>query len=114
MKARITGDEEYGYNPRLRKLIIEVVENQMRDNNPPITDITFNRLLSEGYTKQQAKEKIAVIVTNHIYDTMKYKIPFNEERFPLKRKPDYSSFSAMLQLLTASCEHLQLNRQRCT
>ena len=27
MKARITGDEEYGYNPRLRKLIIEVVEN---------------------------------------------------------------------------------------
>ena len=30
MKARITGDEEYGYNPRLRKLIIEVVENQMR------------------------------------------------------------------------------------
>ena len=28
MKARITGDEEYGYNPRLRKLIIEVVENQ--------------------------------------------------------------------------------------
>ena len=94
MKARITGDEEYGYNPRLRKLIIEVVENQMRDNNPPITNITFNRLLSEGYTKQQAKEKIAV--------------------FPLKRKPDYSSFSAMLQLLTASCEHLQLNRQRCT
>ena len=64
-----------------RKLIIEVVENQMRDNNPPITDITFNRLLSEGYTKQQAKEKIAVIVTNHIYDTMKYKIPFNEERY---------------------------------
>ena len=81
MKARIFGEEEYGYNPRLRKLIIEVVENQMRDNNPPITDITFNRLLSEGYTKQQAKEKIAVIVTNHIYDTMKYKIPFNEERY---------------------------------
>ena len=67
MKARISGDEEYGYNPRLRKLILEVVENQMRDNNPPITNITFNRLLSEGYTEQQAKEKIAVIVANHIY-----------------------------------------------
>ena len=84
MKARITGDEEYGYNPRLRKLIIEVVENQMRDNNPPITNITFNRLLSEGYTKQQAKEKIAVIVTNHIYDTI---FPSNENpiivHFPL-------------------------------
>ena len=81
MKARISGDDEYGYNPRLRKLILEVVENQMRDNNPPITNITFNRLLSEGYTKKQAKEIIAVIVTNHIYDIMKYKRPFNEEQY---------------------------------
>lgn len=81
MKARITGDEEYGYNPRLRKLILEVVENQMRDNNPPITNRTYNRLLSEGYTKQQAKEKIAVIVANHIYYTMKYDKPFNEEQY---------------------------------
>ena len=81
MKARISGDEEYGYNPRLRKLILEVVENQMRDNNPPITNITFNRLLSEGYTKKQAKEKIAVIVANHIYYTMKYDKPFNEEQY---------------------------------
>ena len=81
MKARISGDEEYGYNPRLRKLILEVVKNQMRDNNPPITNITFNRLLSEGYTKQQAKEKIAVIVANHIYYTMKCDRPFNEEQY---------------------------------
>ena len=83
IKARITDKPEYenGHNPRLKRLIFEVVENQMRDNNPPMTNITYQRLLSEGYTKQQAKEKIAVIVANHIYDTMKYNKPFNEEQY---------------------------------
>ena len=31
--------------------------------------------------KKQAKEKIAVIVANHIYYTMKYDKPFNEEQY---------------------------------
>ena len=83
MKARISREPEYenGHNPRLKRLIIEVVENQMRDNNPPMTNITYQRLLSEGYTKQQAKEKIAVIVANHIYYAMKYDKPYSEEQY---------------------------------
>lgn len=28
-------------NPRLKKLLIDVVEKQLRENNPPITRITF-------------------------------------------------------------------------
>ena len=31
-------------NYRLKALIIEVVENQMVENNPPITNKTFERL----------------------------------------------------------------------
>ncbi len=45
------------YNPRLKKLLIEVVENQLRDNDPPITRETLQRLLAAGYSKSQAKEK---------------------------------------------------------
>jgi type IV secretory pathway component VirB8 len=81
LKARINGNDDSGYNPRLKKLVIEVVEKQMKDNNPPITNITFHRLIADGYTEQAAKEKIAAVVVGHIYDAMKYNKPFDEEKY---------------------------------
>ncbi len=69
------------YNPRLKKLLIEVVENQMRDNDPPITKMTFKRLTAAGYTQQQAKEKIAAVVIGHIYDAMHDGKTFDAEKY---------------------------------
>lgn len=69
------------YNPRLKKLLIEVVENQLRDNDPPITRETLQRLLAAGYTKSQAKEKIASVVIGHIYDAMHDGIPFDGTKY---------------------------------
>ncbi|MDD5924071.1 MAG: hypothetical protein PUC88_04705 [Clostridia bacterium] len=79
MKARIIGKDEY--NPELKELIIEVVENQISDNNPPITKITYDRLLSTGYTDKRAKEKIAAVLASHIYDIMKYDKIFDKEKY---------------------------------
>ena len=78
MKARITGKGEY--NAELKSIIIEAVENQIKDNNPPITNITYNRLLSEGYTDKQAKEKIAAVLASYIYDVTKYDSIFDKEK----------------------------------
>ena len=55
------------YNPRLKKLILEVVDNQLTEGNPPITTETFDRLIAAGYSKKTAKEKIAVAVVGQIY-----------------------------------------------
>lgn len=65
------------YNPRLKKYLLEVVENQLRDNDPPISRITLSRLIEAGYTREQAKEKIAAVVIGHIYDMMKDGKPFD-------------------------------------
>ena len=35
-------------NPHLKAAILEVVDNQIRDNDPPETKKTFNRLMKEG------------------------------------------------------------------
>lgn len=48
-------------NPRLKKLLIDVVEKQLRENNPPITRITFDRLLATGNTAAMAKEKLRLL-----------------------------------------------------
>ena len=68
-------------NPRLKKLLLEVVENQLRNNDPPITRITFDRLISDGYTKAEAKERIAAAVIGQIYDMLRDGKSFNLEEY---------------------------------
>lgn len=68
-------------NYRLKALIMEVVDNQMKANDPPITNETFKRLVDDGYSEKEAKEKIATVVVEHIYDIMKGGSHFNEKKY---------------------------------
>ena len=68
-------------NYRLKKLILEVVDNQLRDNDPPITKETFNRLVQEGCSKTKAKEMIGSALAIEIYDMLKENKPHDEERY---------------------------------
>ena len=73
-------------NPYLKHHIIEIVENQLNDNNPPITTETYNRLIKAGYTSDIAKEKIATIVVEEIFDVLKHNSEYNEKRYTKKLK----------------------------
>jgi|GEM_PF-1278991 len=73
-------------NPHLKRLILSVVDNQLSDNTPPIARETFERLQSEGYTAKQAKEKIAAIVVEDIYDIMKAQKPHDEKAYEMRLK----------------------------
>jgi uncharacterized protein with ATP-grasp and redox domains len=68
-------------NLRLQKAILEVVENQIRENNPPETRKTLDRLLKKGYSKGDAMKLIGSVVAVEIYEILKNKEPFNEERY---------------------------------
>ena len=68
-------------NPELGKLILEVVENQIQDNDPPETRQTVDRLLAEGYTADEARRLISTAVTVEIFHIVKDHEPFNRERF---------------------------------
>lgn len=76
-------------NPRLKGVILQVVDNQLRSNDPPETKQTLDRLISEGYSKKEAKELIACVVSSEIFDIMKKQEEFNLERFVnlLKKLP---------------------------
>ena len=73
-------------NLRLKSLILQIVKNQIKNNDPPETKETLVRLLEEGNTRQEAIEKIALIVIEEIYDILKNKQEFNRERFVSKLK----------------------------
>ena len=62
-------------NLRLKKLILEVVDNQLRENNPPVTKESYDKLIDAGYSAREAKEKIGAIVIEEIYDVMSVSEP---------------------------------------
>lgn len=66
-------------NLRLKKLILEVVDNQLRENNPPVTKESYDKLIDAGYSVNEAKEKIGAIVIEEIYDVMKENQPYDEK-----------------------------------
>lgn len=68
-------------NPYLRAAIMEVVENQLRNNDPPQTQQTFRRLIEAGYSEEEAKRLIGCVVSAEIFDVLKKNEPFNLERF---------------------------------
>ena len=68
-------------NPYLRAAIMEVVENQLRNNDPPQTRQTLRRLIEAGYSEEEAKRLIGCVVSAEIFDVLKKNEPFNLERF---------------------------------
>jgi len=68
-------------NPHLQAAIMEVVENQLRNNDPPQTRQTFRRLIEAGYSEEEAKRLIGCVVSAEIFDVLKKNEPFNLERF---------------------------------
>ncbi|MFR3385665.1 MAG: hypothetical protein ACLTST_03980 [Lachnospiraceae bacterium] len=68
---------------RLKKLILEVVNNQLEDNNPPETKDVYDKLLAAGYSVSEAKKRKnrRRFVVEEIYDVMKEKQPYDEKRY---------------------------------
>jgi hypothetical protein len=68
-------------NPHLHAAIMEVVENQIRNNDPPQTEQTFKRLMAAGHSEKEAKRLIACVVSAEIFDVLKKQELFNLDRF---------------------------------
>ena len=68
-------------NPELGKAILEVVENQIRDDEPPETRQTIERLTREGYTADEARRLVSTAVTVEILHIIRDREGFNRERY---------------------------------
>jgi len=68
-------------NPRLKAAFLEVVENQLRDKDPPETKQTLERLMAEGHTAEDAKLLIAQAAAVEVHTILKTQTAFNRDRF---------------------------------
>lgn len=66
---------------RLKRTILEIVENQLKDEELPEVNQAYQKLLDAGYTAKEAKEKIGAVVLTEIYDVLKKNQPYNKKRY---------------------------------
>ncbi|MBC8174175.1 MAG: hypothetical protein H8E82_00760 [Candidatus Marinimicrobia bacterium] len=72
---------EQEYNPQLKRVVLEVVENQIRKKTPPETEQTLNRLMDDGYSRERAVKMIASVVMMEIWDVLGDESNFDEKKF---------------------------------
>jgi cytochrome P450 len=77
-------------NPALRAAIMEIVDTQLRERNPPETWATLERLIEAGYTGEGARQLIAQAVVNEIWSVMSSGQRYDEARYlaALRRLPE--------------------------
>lgn len=80
-KLKRNAKKKEGHNPRLKKIILDIVEEQMANNEPPETNQTYERLLSEGHTPSDSKQMIGVVIAREIFYVAKEKREYNHTQF---------------------------------
>jgi hypothetical protein len=64
-----------------KEAIYEIIRNQIQNNDPPDTKITYDRLLKAGKSKQEVMDLIGTVVSVEIFEILKNKTEFNKNRF---------------------------------
>lgn len=65
----------------LRAAFMEVVDNQLRDNDPPETRLTFNRLVASGVSEEDARIYIGQAVCVEIWSILHKHQEFDHQRY---------------------------------
>jgi len=65
----------------LRNAILEVINNQIRDNDPPETKQTLDRLLKEGFPEEEALKLIGYVVASEVFTVLKESRPYDHAKY---------------------------------
>ena len=68
-------------NLRAREIIFNIIEEQIKNDDPPETSLTFSRLKKEGFDDFTIKQLIGQCVAIEVYNMMKFKMPFDKIRY---------------------------------
>jgi hypothetical protein len=60
---------------------MDIVDNLLRDNTPPETRQTFERVIADGHTLDNARRLIGCVVSTQIYDVLAQHRPFDETAY---------------------------------
>jgi len=68
-------------NKRLRAAILEVINNQIRDNDPPETKKTLIRLQEQGFSEDEALKLIGYVIASEVFSVLKENRQYDKKQF---------------------------------
>ncbi len=78
-------DEDQPIDPEhseeVRAALLRAVETQVRDGDPPETAQTLERLMGEGYPRDEAVRLIGFVLADELFQIMKQEREYDHERF---------------------------------
>lgn len=72
---------ESKFDPMLQALIMQTIDSQIVENDPPETRETLQQLVSAGYTAEDAKRLIGAVVATELIQDLHCHEPFNRDRY---------------------------------
>ena len=54
-----------------REALFEAIENQMKEDEPRETKVTFHRLLAAGYSRKETMKLLACVLLVELYDMVR-------------------------------------------
>ena len=68
-------------NKKLRDTIFQIIDNQIKMDDPAETALTLKRLMKNGYSEFESKQLIGQALAVELFYAMKKKSPYNQERY---------------------------------
>ena len=68
-------------NQRLREAILEVINTQIQDNDPPETKEALIRLQNEGHSEKEALKLIGYVVASEVFSVMKENRQYDKSKY---------------------------------
>ena len=68
-------------NEKLKQAILEVVNSQIRDNDPPETKQTLDRLRESGLSEEEALKLIGYVVASEVFTVLKENRKYDKEKY---------------------------------
>ena len=68
-------------DPKLATVILDVVNNQLAENEPPETRETYLHLIKSGHSDKEAKKLIGAVLSVEIYEMLKEKKEYDKARY---------------------------------
>jgi hypothetical protein len=66
---------------RLREAVLEVINHQIRDNDPPETKQAFIRLKEQGFSEQEALKLVGSVVFTEVFSVIKENRQYDREKY---------------------------------
>jgi hypothetical protein len=68
-------------NEKLRKVILEVINIQIKDNDPPETKQAFVRLQDEGFSEEETFKLIGYVVASEVFTVLKENRTYDKAKY---------------------------------